>query len=79
MTALDRLIPAPAMVEIDHVVVAAQPAEVWKRVRHADLASSPLIRALFAIRTLPSRWHVQRVSPSGSSSNNQGSPWIDAC
>jgi hypothetical protein len=61
MTALDRLIPAPAMVEIDHVVLAAQPAQVWERVRHADLASSPLIRALFAIRTLPSRWHGQRA------------------
>jgi len=52
MTALDRLIPAPAMVEIDHVVLAAQPAQVWERIRHADLAESPLIRALFAIRTL---------------------------
>src|SRR5262249_52642937 len=61
MTALDRLIPAPAMVEIDHVELAAQPAQVWERVRRIDLAGSPLIRALFAARTLPSRLHGQHA------------------
>jgi hypothetical protein len=57
MTALDQLVPTPDMVEIDHVELAAQPAEVWERVRHVDLAGSPLIRSLFAVRTLPSRLH----------------------
>jgi hypothetical protein len=60
MTALDRLIPTPAMVEIDQVEVAAPLAPVWDAVRHLDLAGSPLVRALFAVRTLPSRWHGQR-------------------
>jgi hypothetical protein len=55
MTALDRLIPAPAMVEIDHVDLAAAPSRVWEAVRHLDLAGSPFIRALFAVRTLPGR------------------------
>jgi hypothetical protein len=61
MTALDRLIPTPAMVEIDHVEIAASPARVWEAVRHLDLASSPLVRALFTVRTLPSRWHGERA------------------
>ena len=38
MTALDRLIPAPALMEIDHVEIAATPARVWDAVRHLDLA-----------------------------------------
>jgi hypothetical protein len=54
-SALDRLIPAPAMAEADHVLLAAEPARVWQTVRHLDLASSPLVRALFAVRTLPNR------------------------
>lgn len=51
VTALDRLIPAPRLVEIDRVDLDASPAEVWQRVRHGDLAPSRWIRALFAIRT----------------------------
>jgi hypothetical protein len=53
--ALDRLIPAPAMVEVDHVVLAAESERVWQTVRHLDLAASPIVRALFTIRTLPNR------------------------
>jgi hypothetical protein len=55
MSALDRLIAAPRLVEIDRVDLSAPQARVWELVRHGDLARSPLIRALFAIRTLPSR------------------------
>src|SRR3982751_3984068 len=51
MTALDRLISEPQMVEVDRVDLAAAPAQVWEAVRHGDLGRSPLIRALFAIRT----------------------------
>lgn len=54
-TALDRLIPSPRLLERDHVDLAAPPARVWERVRDGDLARTPLIRALFAIRTLPGR------------------------
>ncbi len=50
-TALDRLVPAPRLVEIDRLDLDAPPAAVWRRVRHGSLAPSPLIRALFAIRT----------------------------
>ncbi len=53
MTALDRLVSTPRMIEIDHVDLAAPPARVWELVRHGDIARSPFTRALFAIRTLP--------------------------
>jgi hypothetical protein len=52
---LDDLIPLPGLREEDHVDLAASPDEVWERVRHGDLARSPFIRALFALRTLPER------------------------
>ena len=54
-TALDELIPLPRLLEIDHIDLAAPPGRVWELVRHGDLARSPLIRALFAVRTLPDR------------------------
>ncbi|MBJ7455957.1 MAG: hypothetical protein JHC74_07850 [Thermoleophilia bacterium] len=55
MTALARLLPEPALVEIDAIEVAAGPEVAWERVRHGDLGGSALIRALFALRTLPDR------------------------
>jgi len=55
-TALDRMLPMPRLMEVDHVDLAVGPAEAWERVRHGNLGASPLIRALFAIRTLPNRW-----------------------
>ena len=53
MTALDRLVPAPRTLEIDHIDLAAEPARVWEMIRHGDIARSPFTRALFAIRALP--------------------------
>jgi len=61
--ALDRLIQAPQLLEIDHVDVAEAPARVWELVRHADLARSPLIHALFAVRTLPDRLNGKPAVP----------------
>ena len=62
MSLLDLLIPAPRLVELDHVDLAAPPARVWERVRHGDLFVSPLVRALFTLRTLPDRL-VGKESP----------------
>jgi hypothetical protein len=64
MSALDRLIPVPRLLEIDHVDLAAPASRVWDLVRHGDLARSPLIRALFAVRAFPDRLHGDRT-PSG--------------
>jgi len=55
MTLLDRLIPAPRLLEVDHVDLAVRPEQVWSLVRHGDLASSPLVHALFEIRAIPER------------------------
>jgi hypothetical protein len=63
MTALDRLLPAPRQQEIDHVDLAAPPERVWEIVRHANLARSPFVRALFALRTLPSRLRGDAPEP----------------
>lgn len=55
MSALDRLIPRPAMVEIDRADLAVGADRAWKAVRDLDLAHSPVARALFGIRTIPDR------------------------
>ncbi len=55
MSPLDELLPLPRKLEIDSVELAAAPAVVWEHVRNRDLADSGLVRALFALRTLPSR------------------------
>lgn len=55
MSMLERIAPAPALVEVDEIELAAKPERVWEILRHEDLGSSPLVRALFAIRTLPER------------------------
>ncbi len=55
MTALDDVIPTPGLVEVDTVELALPPARAWEAIRHADLGDSPLVHALFAVRTLPDR------------------------
>ena len=62
MSALDMLIPTPRQLEIDTVDLALPQAKAWELVRHADLGRySPFVRALFAIRTLPSRVSGKQV------------------
>lgn len=48
MSALDRLIPLPRLIEVDHVDLDAAPAAVWPMVRHDELPRSRLVRTLFA-------------------------------
>lgn len=55
MNALDRVIPMPGLVERDTVDVGAPPGRAWEAIRHGDLGDSPLIHALFAVRTLADR------------------------
>ncbi len=56
MTALDLVLPTPRKLELSSVELAIPPEEAWQLVRHEDLARSPLVKALFALRTLPSRF-----------------------
>ncbi|MGZ8734093.1 MAG: hypothetical protein ACXW1M_02785 [Acidimicrobiia bacterium] len=53
--ALDALIPSPGLRQLDTVDLALPIGEAWAVMRHTDLGGSPSLRALFAIRTLPSR------------------------
>jgi hypothetical protein len=55
VTALDRILSEPALVERHHVDVAAPAARVWRHARHLDLARIPWVRLLFALHTLPGR------------------------
>jgi hypothetical protein len=52
MTALDDLIPAPHLAELDQVDVAAGAGVIWPRVRHGALAQAWPIRALFFVRSV---------------------------
>lgn len=55
MSVLDRLIPDPALVEIDRAELAVDSTRAWQAVRELDLAQSAFVRILFGIRTLPDR------------------------
>jgi hypothetical protein len=59
---LDRFLPEPRFVEVDHVDVAAPPDKAYAAARHFDLARSSFIRGLFVLRTLPER--LTRLDPS---------------
>jgi len=63
MTALDLVLPTPRLLERDSVELALSLSEVWELVRHGDLARSKLIRALFALRTMPRRLLGHEVGP----------------
>jgi len=52
---LDTLIPAPRKIEESAVNLGAVPGAVWDHLRHGDLVDSPLVRALFMLRTFPAR------------------------
>ena len=55
MSALDRVVPTPALLEVDEIDLAVPLARAWEILRHGDLGGSPLVHALFALRTLPDR------------------------
>jgi hypothetical protein len=63
MTALDRTLPIPRLLERDGVDLAIPCDRAWEIVRHGDLARSKLVHALFALRTLPSRLMGQKEEP----------------
>lgn len=52
---LDRVLPAPRLVETDAVDLDLAPERAWDLLRHGDLGRSRLVHALFALRTLPGR------------------------
>ena len=62
MSALDRVVPTPALREIDEVDLAVPIARAWDLLRHGDIGGSPLVHALFALRTLPDRLAARQAS-----------------
>lgn len=63
MTLLDRLLPTPRLLELNHVDVAVPAAEAWRVVRHIDFGQrSAFIRTLFAIRTVATREKAAELS-----------------
>ena len=55
MSTLDRFLPDARHLEIDEVDVAARADEAYRVLRHFDMARSPVVRALFWLRTAPER------------------------
>jgi hypothetical protein len=52
-TALQDVLPAPRLSEVDSVDLAVDPERAWQAVRHGDLGRSWLARAIFGVRALP--------------------------
>lgn len=52
IAALDRVLPHPRLIEIDRADLAAPAARVWQRLRHGQLALSPLARAIADLEIL---------------------------
>jgi hypothetical protein len=63
MYVLETLIPEPDRVEVDQVDVGVDATRAWEVVRHGDLARSPIARALFAVRTIPTKLRGGEAAP----------------
>jgi hypothetical protein len=63
MTALHDFLPEPRLHEDDWVTTSASAADAFERAKHFDLARSPLVAALFWLRTLPDRIARADVAP----------------
>lgn len=59
MSALDKVILLPRLVEVDHVDVAAPAERAHEVVRYMDVRRSGLVRALLFMRGLPERLRGQ--------------------
>jgi hypothetical protein len=60
---LESFIPEPRLIEVDSVEVAVPPAEAYQILRHFDMARSPIVWALFWLRTLPERLRRSDAPP----------------
>lgn len=62
---IDRFLPAGEVSARYDVEVRAPAERVWKAARALDLAGSPVVRALFALRSLPGILSRKRASRRG--------------
>jgi hypothetical protein len=58
---LERLIPVARRREREHVDLAAAPERIWEMIRHADIARTPVLRALVSSSVLPGPASRQRA------------------
>jgi hypothetical protein len=65
---IDEYLPEPQFAERHAVRVAAPPERAWEAVRALDLRGSLVVRALFALRSVPAlfKGHRTRGRPLGS-------------
>jgi hypothetical protein len=62
---LDEILPTPRLLQTDSVDLDLPIDRAWERIRHGELASSPIVRALFWLRTVggddpePMRLHLK--------------------
>ncbi len=68
MTGLERVIPAPALLELDEVDLAIPPSHAWEMLRHGELGAFPLVHALFSAP----RGFPRRIDDFTSSSSHPG-------
>lgn len=62
---IDDYMPASDFAERHAVRVAAPPERAWQAVRTLDLRGSPIVRALFALRSLPGLFAGRRAGVRG--------------
>ncbi len=61
---LEAFAPSPDASEFHQIQIAASPEEVYRALRTADLGSSPIVKGLLALRSLPALIRRGRKSPS---------------
>jgi Polyketide cyclase / dehydrase and lipid transport len=64
-TALERVLPSARLIEQNLVDLAVPPEQAWALIRHRDFARMWIARALFAIRSVPSRLTGGEPEPAG--------------
>jgi hypothetical protein len=59
--AIERYLPVFDVADYREAPVAAEPGAAWQALRDFDLRRSRIVRALFALRTIPERWRAGAV------------------
>ena len=62
---IDDYMPAAEFAERHAIRVAAPPERAWEAVRALDLGPSPVVKALFALRSLPALFAGKRMQGRG--------------
>jgi hypothetical protein len=69
--AIEKYVPAFDVADYREAPVAAEPGAAWQALRAFDLRRSRIVRALFAVRTIPERWRA------GAATAPRPGPFVD--